>query len=152
MASVADILANKGGRVVCIAPTVTVLEATQRMNAHKIGALVVTAHGAGRGGCDQVVGMFTERDVLSRVVAAQRDPSITRVDEVMTCDVAFVRPTTDVDDVAAIMKDRRVRHLPVCDGEGELRGLISQGDINAWHIDGQAAAIEYLNEYIHGRV
>jgi CBS domain-containing protein len=151
MATVADVLANKGGRVVCIGPAVSVLEATQRMNAHKIGALVVTAEGGGRGGCDGVVGMFTERDVLSRVVAAQRDPASTLVEEVMSTDVAFVRPDTDIDEVAAVMKERRVRHLPVCDGQGELRGLISQGDVNAWHIDGQAAAIEYLHEYIHGR-
>ncbi|HVX85832.1 MAG TPA: CBS domain-containing protein [Phycisphaerae bacterium] len=151
MATVADVLASKGARVVCIGPEVMVLEATQKMNGHRIGALVVTSEGAGRGGCDRVVGMFTERDVLSRVVAAQRDPAATRVSEVMTGEVAFVRPETDLDEVGAIMKERRVRHLPVCEGEGELRGLISQGDVNAWHIDGQAAAIEYLHDYIHGR-
>ena len=152
MATVADVLASKGGRVVCIAPQVSVLEATQKMNAHKIGALVVTVEGAGRGGCDQVIGMFTERDVLSRVVAAQRDPINTQVRELMLEHGAFVRPDNDLDEVAATMKERRVRHLPVCEGEGELRGLISQGDVNAWHIDGQAAAIEYLHDYIHGRV
>ena len=149
MATVADLLAKKESRVHRVSPTATVLEATQTMNHHKIGALVVSVEGDG---CERVVGMFTERDVLTRVVAAQRDPQTTLVEEVMSVDVSYCTPEMEVDEVGAIMKDRRVRHIPVCESHGHLTGLISIGDINAFHADGQAAAIHYLNEYIHGRV
>jgi CBS domain-containing protein len=150
MAHVSDVLAKKGGRVQCVSPQETVLTATQTMNRHKIGALVV-ATDAGAG-CSRVVGMFTERDVLTRIVAEQRDPTTTMVEDVMSTDVAYCRPEMELDEVSAMMRQRRIRHLPVCEGEGELRGLISIGDINAWHADGQATTIHYLNEYIHGRV
>jgi len=149
MATIADILSKKGSRVYCTDPTATVLEATQVMNRHKIGALVVTTGGTD---CARVVGMFTERDVLTRIVAEQRDPSGTLVEEVMSADVAYCRPETEIDEVGAVMRERRIRHLPVCDGSGELKGLISIGDINAWHADGQATVIHHLHEYIHGRV
>ena len=96
--------------------------------------------------------MFTERDVLTRVVAEGRDPTRTLVEEVMSTDVAYCRPETELDEVGAMMRQRRIRHLPVCAGEGDLKGLISIGDINAWHADGQATTIHYLNEYIYGRV
>jgi CBS domain-containing protein len=149
MATVADLLEKKAPRVHRIAPTATVLEATQIMNRHKIGALVVSVE---TDGCEHVVGMFTERDVLTRVVAAQRNPQSTLVEDIMSVDVAYCTRDMEVDEVGAIMKDRRVRHIPVCESHGHLVGLISIGDINAFHADGQAAAIHYLNEYIHGRV
>jgi CBS domain-containing protein len=149
MATVADLLAKKESRVHRVSPTATVLEATQIMNRHKIGALVVSVEGDG---CERVAGMFTERDVLMRVVAAQRNPQTTLVEEVMSVDVSYCTPEMEVDEVGAIMKERRVRHIPVCESHGHLTGLISIGDINAFHADGQAAAIHYLNEYIHGRV
>jgi CBS domain-containing protein len=152
MATVGDLLARKDARVHRISPTTTVLDATQVMNRHKIGALVVTVEGNGGGGTERVVGMFTERDVLTRVVAAQRDPGATLVEDVMSAEVAYCTPETEVDEVGAIMKDRRVRHVPVCDSQAHLLGLISIGDINAFHADGQAAAIHYLHEYIYGRV
>lgn len=149
MATVADLLKEKGSRVHSIAPTATVLDATQLMNNHKVGALVVTA---GDEECSHVVGMFTERDVLTRVVAEERDPRKTLVEDVMSADVAYCSPQTTMDEVSAMMRQRRIRHLPVCEGRGQLRGLVSIGDINAWHADGQATEIHYLNQYIHGRV
>src|SRR5438309_8664281 len=115
MATVADLLANKESRVHRVSPTATVLEATQTMNRHKIGALVVSVEGDG---CDRAVGMFTERDVLMRVVAVQRDPQTTLVEEVMSVDVAYCTPAMEVDEVGAIMKDKRVRHMPVCESHG----------------------------------
>jgi CBS domain-containing protein len=154
MASVADVLALKGPRVYSIHPSTTILDATRLMNRHKIGSLVVTEgpmHTEDNQ-CAHVVGMFTERDVLTRVVAQQRDPAATFVGEVMTSEIAFCRPDDDLDVVAAMMRERRIRHMPVCDGEGELLGLISIGDLNAWRAQGQEVEITYLHEYIYGRV
>jgi predicted transcriptional regulator len=70
----------------------------------------------------------------------------------MTREIAFCRPDDDLDLIAAMMRERRVRHLPVCDGDSELRGIISIGDLNAWRAQGQEVEISYLHEYIYGRV
>jgi CBS domain-containing protein len=102
--------------------------------------------------CQRVLGIFTERDVLTRVVARQRDPGATLVKEVMTSNVVYCRPDMDLDDVSAAMRQRRIRHLPVCDGGGMLVGLVSMGDVNAWHARAKEIEITYLQEYIQGRV
>jgi CBS domain-containing protein len=145
MSTVHDLLAEKGVKVLSIDPGVTVLDAVQKMNQHKIGALVVMHD-------EQVVGMFTERDVLRRVVGEQRDPASALVGEVMTTEVICVQPNTELDEVGAIMQNRRIRHIPVCDEHGGLLGMVSIGDLNAWRSTNQQATIHYLNEYIYGRV
>ena len=66
-------------------------------------------------------------------------------------DVICVRPDTDLDEVAAIMQQKKVRHIPVCDEDG-LHGMISIGDLNAFHASSQEAQIHFLSEYIYGRV
>jgi CBS domain-containing protein len=139
-----DILATKGGTVYSTDPTATVLEAVQRMNQHKLGALVVMDE-------DHVVGMFTERDVLLRVVGEERNPGQTQVADVMTTEVICCHPETDIDEISAIMLQRRIRHIPICDDAGRLYGLISIGDVNACHASTREAHITFLNEYIFGR-
>jgi CBS domain-containing protein len=145
MPSVMDIIADKGSDVYTISPLATVLEATHAMNDQKIGALVVK-DGGGR-----VMGIFTERDVLRRVIADEKSPNNVRVGEVMTRDVVCCPPETDIDDASRIMRDRKVRHLPVCDGDGALLGLVSIGDLNAYHASSQEAQIHFLSEYVYGR-
>lgn len=146
MTKVQDILAAKGSNVLTIDPTVDVVTAAQLMNEHKIGALVVV------GDAGQVAGMFTERDVLHRVVAQRRDPVTTKVSEVMTSAVLCCRLDTDLDEARSVMKNKRIRHLPVVDNEGSLVGLISIGDLNAFHSAGQEQTIHLLQEYMYGRV
>jgi CBS domain-containing protein len=145
MATVRDMLRKKGGEVHSIGPMASVLEATQEMNRHKVGALIVKSD-------DRVVGIFTERDVLTRVVADERNPSATSVEDVMTTELACCLMETDLDEVASVMKNRRIRHVPVLDHDGHLHGMISIGDINAWDSDGKETTIHFLSEYIHGRV
>src|SRR5262249_29447615 len=92
MATVRDILGQKGStRVHTVSKTATVLEGTYLMNDHKIGSLVVLEDG-------EVVGMFTERDILRRVVGEQRDPARTLVGEVMTTEVFCCTPQTTIDE------------------------------------------------------
>ncbi len=145
MSHVRDILDKKGTQVCTIGKEATVLQAALMMNDHKIGALVVTEGG-------RVVGMFTERDVLRRVVGEQRNPANTMVAEVMTAEVLCCTPQTALEEARSVMREQRVRHLPVADGEGHLLGLISIGDLNAFHQDGQEQTIFLLQEYMHGRV
>jgi CBS domain-containing protein len=144
MATVNDLLAKKGTDVLCIRPEATVLEATQVMNRHKIGCLVVMA------GSD-VVGIFTERDVLRRIVAAELPPAETSVWDVMTHDISVTHPAEEIDNVRVMMMEQRIRHLPVCDRDGALQGIVSLGDVNAWEARGLEQAISSLSEYIHGR-
>ncbi len=100
----------------------------------------------------QMVGMFTERDVLRRVMAERREPQDVRLAEVMTTDVICCEPGTEVADASAIMQRKRIRHLPVCDGQGRLMGLISIGDLNAFYASAQEQVIHHLTDYIYGRV
>jgi CBS domain-containing protein len=115
------------------------------MNEHRVGALVVVEAG-------RVAGMFTERDVLLRVVAGQRDPATTRVGDVMTAEVACCSVETTIEEARGAMKNRRIRHLPVVDGELSLLGLISIGDLNAHAAADNEHTIHLLQEYLHGRV
>jgi CBS domain-containing protein len=145
MATVNDILARKGSHVHTAKQDESVLQATQRMNEHQIGALVVVDHH------ETVVGIFTERDVLRRVVAAQLDPATTTVQQVMSRDIVCCPPETSLEDVQNLMKSQRIRHLPVMGHEGNLRGLISIGDVNASFATNQEVHLHYLREYIMGR-
>ena len=144
MPTVRDVLASKGQGLEFTTPGATVLEAVNQMNEHKIGALVVMDEG-------RVVGMFTERDVLRRVVGDGRTASGTLVEQVMTSKVVCCEADTDLDDVATLMKNRRIRHVPVCNGDGKLLGMVSIGDINAHNASNQEAHISFLSEYIYGR-
>lgn len=145
MESVKDLMARKGQRVHSTTASSTVLDATRYMNEHGIGAVVVISDGE-----NQVVGIFTERDVLRRIVAEERQPSTVRVADVMTTSVIYCTPEHSVEEVSRIMKDQRIRHLPVVDTSGNLLGLISIGDVNAFHASDQEATINYLSDYISG--
>jgi CBS domain-containing protein len=144
MATVSDILAEKkDDHLYTVDSAANVLDATRMMNQYKVGALVIT-----EAGC--IAGIFTERDVLRRVVGEQRNPADVTVGQVMTRDVICVEPETDLDEVSAIMKTRRIRHVPVC-AEGKVLGLVSIGDVNAHYASNQAQTIHFLSEYVYGR-
>jgi CBS domain-containing protein len=142
MPNVQKILDAKPQRVIDIPENGTVLEAARRMNEHRIGALVVT-----RG--QTVVGIFTERDILCRVVAAQRDPGQTTVDTVMTTPVAVCTPQTTWDECRSVMRHKRLRHLPVVTGE-KLVGMISIGDLYEADEAAREETIRYLHDYLYG--
>jgi CBS domain-containing protein len=144
MAAAKDILAIKGSKVHSVHPDTAVLDAAQLMNEHKIGALLVMDE-------DRIVGMFTERDILRRIVAEERPPARTLVGEVMTEEVACCTLHTKLEEARAAMKNRRIRHLPVVDDDGRLLGMISIGDLNAYEAHDHEFTIHILEEYIHGR-
>lgn len=142
MATVQAVLDRKGGQVVTIDVADMVLGAASLMNERGIGGLVVMDGG-------RVAGMFTERDILRRVVAAKRDPVRTTVGEVMTTPVAFCRRETKLDECRAVMTERRIRHLPVVDDHG-VCGIVTIGDLMAHEVADRETTIQYLNEYIFG--
>jgi CBS domain-containing protein len=143
MATVRDILAVKGNHIESIAPTATVFEAAVRMNNHKIGALLVLDE-------ERLVGIVTERDILQRLVAQRRDAAETLVEEIMTTEVACCQRDTSLEEARGVMKNRRIRHLPVVDEGERLLALISIGDLNAYQSTAQEQTIHLLHEYIYG--
>jgi CBS domain-containing protein len=143
MATVNDLLAVKGSHVLSIGPDATVYQAAALMNEHKIGSLVVLDEG-------RVRGIITERDILLKLVGAQRDPNATTVREVMTTEVVCCRPYTTVDEARTVMKNRRIRHMPVVDDDNRLQGVVSIGDLNAHQANAQEMTIHLLQEYIFG--
>lgn len=142
MATLRDIIARKGGTVIAVRPADTVLHAANLMNERGIGGvLVLDAAG-------EPAGIFTERDVLRRVVAPGRDPATTHVGEVMTSPVTTSPPDLTVDECAALMTRRRIRHLPVRDGTG-LAGVVTIGDILAYQVGEQQATIAQMTSYLY---
>jgi CBS domain-containing protein len=139
---ISALLQRKGAAVHGISPNLTIFEAVAEMNRLRIGAIVVLENG-------KLAGIFTERDVLRRVVGDGIDPKVVRVSEVMTRNVLTVAPETTVEEVAAMFTEKRCRHLPVVAG-GNLVGLISIGDISRWVADAHRAEAEHLRNYISG--
>ena len=142
MATVQAILTRKGNEVVSVAASDSVLAAASLMNQRTIGGLVVLEG-------ERVIGIFTERDVLRRVVVTGRDPATTAVKEVMTTPVATCRPETTLAECRAFMTDKRIRHLPVVEGR-RLLGIVTIGDLMAFEVGEHESTIEYLNSYIFG--
>ncbi|MEO6993272.1 MAG: CBS domain-containing protein [Lacunisphaera sp.] len=140
--TIATLLEQKDGAVFTIPSTVTVAEAVQEMNAHKVGSVLVM-NGL------RLAGIFTERDVLRRVVGADIDPRFTPITKVMTSEVLTIEPTATVQEVMDIFTDRRCRHLPVV-AEGRLIGLISIGDVSRWVANLHRVEAESLRQYIAG--
>lgn len=139
MSTVRDLLARKGAAV-AVPPQATVLEAARIMGDNGFGAVLVMEDGA-------LIGIFTERDTLRRVVAAGRDPITTAVSEVMTSALFTCVPDTSVAECGAIMSKHRIRHLPVVDQHG-LHGLVSIGDLLADRVREQDDTIRFLNDYM----
>ena len=142
MSTAREIVALKGKEVVTIDADATVLDAARVMNERGVGGLVVTETDG-----TALVGIFTERDILKRVVATALLPGSVKVREVCTKAMITCLPETSMDECGAIMTNKRIRHLPVLDANG-LQGLVSIGDVLAHRVKEQAATIQYLNSYM----
>jgi len=121
--------------------TMSVLEAAMTMARRGIGAVPVVDG-------DRLAGIFTERDVLTRVVAAAVDPAVTTVADVMSTQLVVADVTEPYDVCLQRMQQARVRHLIVLDG-GRLAGIVSLRDIMAVDLDEKDDAITLLNAYVH---
>jgi CBS domain-containing protein len=141
MATLRDILARKGHDVIAVGPEDTVLHAANLMNERGIGGLLVLEK-------DEPIGIFTERDVLRRVVAQGRDPATTRVKDVMSAPVTSCEPDLSLEHGAALMTERRIRHLPVREA-GRLAGVVTIGDLLAYQVSEQGATIAQMTSYLY---
>lgn len=137
-----DVLRSKGEEVYSVGPLATVIDAVNAMNDHHIGSVLVCESG-------DPVGIFSERDVLVRVVAANRDPRRTLVRDVMTTRLHTATPDDTLLDVMQLMTERRCRHVPVLEGE-QLVGLVSIGDLTKATQRNLRQEVQELSSYIGG--
>ena len=137
-----DVLRRKGSDVYSVGPLATVIDAVNVMNDHHVGSVLVIETG-------YPVGIFSERDVLVRVVAAHRDPRQTLVRDVMTTRLHTVTPDDTLLEVMQLMTERRCRHVPVMVGDS-LVGLVSLGDLTKATQHNLHQEVRELSSYIGG--
>jgi len=125
----------------CVDVEHTVLEAARAMVERNIGAVPVLEHG-------RLVGIFSERDLMRRVVVEGRDPRHTRLRDVMPIDPLTVAPHDDTDQCRLLMHRHGFRHLPVCSG-AEVVGVISLRDILLRDLDERDEEVRMMRAYIH---
>ena len=144
MNQLVDILDQKGRDVLRIDAGASVFDAVKQMVDHNVGSLLVEENG-------EVAGIITERDFMRRVTLEGRAERDTAVREVLSSPLIVASPETSVDDCMALMTERRIRHLPVVDGGGDVVGMISIGDVVKWELHRRQQEVKYLNEYITAR-
>jgi CBS domain-containing protein len=130
-----------GKSIHCVSPALSVLEAARTMCDKQIGAIVVSDGPI-------PVGVFSERDLMERVVVRGRDPSRVTVDEVMTRDIVTASPDDSPIDCMRKMQERGCRHLPVVE-DGQVIAMLSLRDLLRVEIDEKNEEIRWMNAYIH---
>ena len=140
MRTVRHLLESKAPEVFAIGPDQPVLDAIKLMADKRIGAVLVMQAG-------RLVGILSERDYARKVVLQGRSSATTPVHDIMTSDVVSVRLTDTTDHCMQLVTNRRIRHLPVLDGDAVL-GVVSIGDLVKAVIEDQQVEIEQLQRYI----
>ena len=138
MATIRDLLSNR--TIHYVQPHQTVFEAANYMVQCNVGAVPVLED-------TKLVGIFSERDIMKRVVTEGCDPKTTPIAEVMTTDVHTVPPTAGWHEAMALMQEYSVRHLPVCDG-ATLVGFLSLRDLLRHKLDETTGEAEAMRAYI----
>ncbi len=138
MSTIGELIRNR--KIHSLQASETVRTAALYMTQCNIGAIPVMDEG-------RLAGVFSERDMLTRVVAAMRDPEMTRVRDVMTTEPFIVGPDDTVERCMLAMKHHGFRHLPVCDGE-KLIGFVSLRDLLLHDLDEKEVDLKMMREYL----
>jgi CBS domain-containing protein len=142
MAKVKDILKEKDGTILSVAPDNVVLDALRLMSEKNVGALVVLEN-------ERLVGIFSERDYARKIILKGRTSLDTQVSEIMTRDVFTVSPEETIERCMQLMTDKRIRHLPV-EQSNKVIGVVSIGDVVKFIIEEQGTVIEHMRQYMSG--
>ena len=141
MKSVRQLLQSKGREIYSITPDARVFDALKLMAEKNVGALVVIEGG-------RLAGIISERDYARKVILLSKSSHDIAVREIMTSRVITVNPDHTVEECMALMTGKRIRHLPVTEGE-RLTGVLSIGDLVKEVIAEQEQTIKQLESYIH---
>lgn len=141
--TIRQLLGNRAGSLHALGPNQTVSDAVALMNRTNIGAVLVMNPE------QELLGVFTERDVLRRVLENRLDPDTTPLEAVMTREVYWIAPDNAVDDAMALVSERNIRHLPVMDG-AKVLGMISVRDLTAAVVEDRELELAELTSYMHG--
>ena len=139
--NVLNILRNKGSDVITTAPSATVMDAARVLADKRIGAVLVLEKG-------RVVGVVSERDIVRTVATRGAAALYIEVRDLMSSDVFTCSRMSTIDEVMALMTDRRIRHVPIVE-DGQLYGLVSIGDVVKYRIEETEREAEALRDYIH---
>lgn len=142
MKPVSELLKNRGPSVWRVTPEATVFDALHLLAEHDVGALLVMEN-------DRLLGIFSERDYTRKIALQGRDSRHTLVSEVMTPNVLVVKPTTEMRDCMTLMSQRKIRHLPVMEGD-KVIGMLSIRDLMNDIIADDEMTIAQLQSYIYG--
>ncbi len=142
MRTVRQLLEAKAPEVFAIGPDAPVIDAIRLMAEKRIGAVLVMQAG-------MLAGILSERDYARKIVLQGRSSKDTPVRDIMTADVISVGLGDSADHCMQLVTDKRIRHLPVLDGDNVL-GVVSIGDLVKAVIDDQAVEIDQLQRYISG--
>ena len=140
MIRIRDFLNEKSQTIYAVNPESTVYESLEKMSAHDVGSVLVMEE-------DNLVGIFTERDYMKKIILRDRSSKSTLVKDVMTANPICITLDDTLDQSLAIITKKRIRHLPVLE-KGRLVGIISIGDLVKKKISDLNATIKYLNDYI----
>ena len=140
---ISDVIGSKPSKdVITISPDATVRDLIRLLGEHNVGALIVSGDGSA------VDGIVSERDVVRHLLDSD-DILDGAVSAIMTVDVATAEPTTSLDEMRALMTERRIRHVPVVTN-GRLTGIISIGDVVKAAMDQLQFERDQLDSYVHG--
>jgi CBS domain-containing protein len=142
---ISDILSHKGSEITAILPSETLAAAAKKLAQHRIGSLVVRDR-AGR-----LAGMLSERDIVSAMAQHGEAALAMTVNDAMTPDVVTCRPSDTVREIMALITVRRVRHIPVCEGD-RILGIVSIGDVLKSRLDEKELELNMLRDLSLARV
>ena len=137
---VTELLQAKGHEVWSVTPDTSVYDSLKLMADKNVGALLVLD-------ADKVVGVFSERDYARKVILEGKSSKKLSVEEIMSAEVVSVNPSQSIDECMALMTNKRIRHLPVLEGN-RLVGIISIGDVVKATISEREVTITHLENYI----
>jgi len=134
--SMSELLEEHQATIHSVNPDVSVTECVRLMNENQIGAMLVIEN-------ESLLGIFTERDAITKVLGAGLEPSMTKISAVMSHNPTCITPLTTLDEAMTIVSSQRIRHLPVVQN-GDVLGMVSSGDLTHWLVEDRAGELREL--------